>query len=158
MRICLDSSYLLPIFGIGLKNIPNDIIVKLLDEGHKLLISEISIFECIAKAAKLASSGELSLNRLIKGLLGVTYSQSLTRVNIFDGDLIRIAATARRFISDFIDCIVLATAAMQADILLTEDTLLLELPQNLQEYIHSINPKLQILGFREYTQKYKSLK
>ena len=34
MRICLDSSYLLPIFGIGLKNIPDDIIVKLLDEGH----------------------------------------------------------------------------------------------------------------------------
>jgi len=136
LRICLDSSYLLPIFGIGLKNIPNDIIVKLLDEGHKLLISEISIFECIAKAAKLASSGELSLDRLIKGLLGITYSKSLIRISVFDGDLIRIATTARRFISDFIDCIVLA-AAMQADILLTEDTLLLKPPHNLQEYIHS---------------------
>ncbi len=156
MKICLDSSYLLPIFGIGLKNIPNDIIVKLLNEGHKLLISEISIFECIAKAAKLASSGELSLERLIKGLLGVTYSQSLIKINIFDGDLIRIAATTRRFIGDFIDCIVLATAAMQADILLTEDTLLLKPPHNLQEYIHSINPRLQILGFKKYTQKYKS--
>lgn len=156
MRICLDSSYLLPIFGIGLKNIPDDIIVKLLDEGHKLLISEISIFECIAKAAKLASSGELSLDRPIKGLLAVIYSKSLIRISIFDGDLIRIAATSRRFISDFIDCIILATATMQADILLTEDTLLLKPPHNLLEYIHSINPRLQILGFKEYAQKYKS--
>jgi len=103
-----------------------------------------------------SSSGELSLDRLIKGLLGITYSQSLIRINIFDGDLIRIATTARRFISDFIDCIVLATAAMQADILLTEDTLLLKPPHNLQEYIHSINPRLQIFDFRDYTQKYKS--
>ena len=133
MRICLDSSYLLPIFGIGLKNIPNDIIVKLLNKGHKLLISEISIFECIAKAAKLASSGELSPDRLIKGLLGITYSKSLIRISIFDGGLIRIATTARRFISDSIDCIVLATAAMQADILLTEDTLLLKPPHNLSK-------------------------
>jgi len=103
-----------------------------------------------------SSSGELSLDCLIKGLLGITYSQSLIRINIFDGDLIRIATTARRFISDFIDCIVLATAAMQADILLTEDTLLLKPPHNLQEYIHSINPRLQIFDFRDYTQKYKS--
>ena len=153
MKICLDSSYLLPLFGVGLRGIPSDVLRKLSARGHELLISEISIFECAAKAAKLVVRGELDVKRLIDGLLGAAYSPLLIRISIFDADLMGLAVEARRFISDFIDCLILATATLYADVLLTEDSLLLGLPDELYELVSSLNPKLAILSFEEYAKK-----
>ena len=150
----MDSSYLLPLFGVGLKGIPHDVIPRLSAQGHELLISEISIFECAAKAAKLVAKGELEVERLEDGLLGVAYSPLLARVDIYDPDLMSLAVEARKFISDFIDCIILATAILHADMLLTEDRVLLSLPDELQELAYSANPRLIILSFKEYERRY----
>jgi len=155
LRICLDSSYLLPLFGVGLRDIPSDVVRRLRAQEHELLISEISIFECAAKAAKLVARGELNIRRLIDGLLGVAYSPSFIRISIYEADLIGLAVEARMFISDFIDCIILATATLYADVLLTEDKLLLDLPDELNELINSFNPRLAILSFEEYSRGHR---
>ena len=153
MRICLDSSYLLPLFGIGLRGIPSDVIRRLSAHEHELLISEISIFECAAKAAKLVIRGELGVKRLVDGLLGAAYSPLLTKVSIYEADLISLAVEARKLVSDFIDCLILATATLYADVLLTEDGLLLNLPDELYELVSSLNPRLAIMRFEEYVRE-----
>ena len=149
----MDSSYLLPLFGIGLGNIPSDVVRRLSAQGHELLISEMSIFECAAKAAKLVARGELNIRRLVDGLLGVAYSPSFIRISIYEADLIGLAAEARKLISDFIDCLILATATLYADVLLTEDKLLLDLPDELHELVSSLNPRLVVLSFEEYSRE-----
>ena len=154
MRICLDSSYLLPLFGIGLEDIPDDLLSRLSERGHELLINEISVFECAAKAAKLVISGRLRLKRLTDGLLAAAYSPALIRVSPYDLDIMRLAVEARRFLHDFIDCIILATAVMHADVLLTEDRLLLRPPDQLLKRIRAMNPELAIMNLRDYAERH----
>jgi len=154
LRICLDSSYLLPLFGIGLEGVPDDLLSRLSEKGHELLINEISIFECVAKAAKLVISGRLRLKRLTEGLLGAAYSPMLIRVSPYDLDTARLAMGVRRFLHDFIDCIILATAVMHADVLLTEDRLLLRPPDQLLRRIRAVNPELAIMSLRGYAERH----
>lgn len=146
----MDSIYLLPVFGIEVDETLSDAVFRLIDDGHNLVVNEVSIFECVAKAAKLIARGELEPKRLSRGLLGINYSPLLVKVDIYDVEVTRVAAELRRFIRDFIGCMILATAAVRADVLLTEDERLVKLSRNLSGYLRGINPKLRTFTLRMY--------
>ena len=59
MRLLLDTTYLLPALGISVKGLPRDVPIKLAKAGHQIYISDITVFELSAKAAKQIATGIL---------------------------------------------------------------------------------------------------
>jgi len=121
LRTLLDTTYLLPAIGVSVKGMPNDAIEKLISRGEEILISEISLFELSAKGAKYVLEGALSPDRLTKGIVALSNDDSITKVRVYDSKTLRLAFRFRELLGDFIDCLILSSAALECDTLVTED-------------------------------------
>jgi PIN domain nuclease of toxin-antitoxin system len=101
-----------------------------------LSVSLISIFELQAKGAKLnipAKAVVRAVDAMISGFQVVPFYEPL---------IIEISQKVRATISDYIDCILIATAISSKQDLITEDSLILEKKTKLfKEY------KLRVLSF-----------
>ena len=51
MRLVLDTTYLLPVVGVSVKEISSEEVLKSLGEKYETALCEVSIFELCAKAA-----------------------------------------------------------------------------------------------------------
>lgn len=58
MKLLLDTIYFLPAIGIAIKNLPKDVLIELMQKGHQIFVSEISVFELSAKGAKYIIEGK----------------------------------------------------------------------------------------------------
>lgn len=146
MRLLLDTTYFLPAVGVTIKGLPEDAPIKLIGNGHKISISEITIFELSAKGAKYAATGTLTAERAARGIRAIMYDERIMGVPIYDSSVLNVAFSLRKILSDFIDCLILSSALNQSDVLVTED----EDMQNLgkrrefQELLQRTNPKFEI--------------
>ena len=132
MKIQLDTTYLLSFIGIGIKDIHqvNNVLRYLFTSKHKLLISKISIFEALAKGIKLSSAGVLSLERLLSGIVFLEETPHLNRVEFTHPEVIETTIILKKYINDSIDCIILASSLIFADMLITEDSKILDFAKN----------------------------
>ena len=146
MKILLDTTYLLPLIGISLDRLPSDIIIRLIERGDDILICEISIFEMLAKGAKYVSLGQLSQSRVLRGIKALLYEERVSRIPVYDPQIISVSLRLREMIQDYIDCLILSSALVNADILLTEDKELNQIYNNndFQLLIKELNPKFKI--------------
>ncbi len=125
----LDTTYFLPIVGVGIK--PN--ILKACLEGRAkfsigdIKLSLISIFELQAKAAKLGIKAE----RVIKGIRAIF--QIFNVVEFYRPSIVRISSELRKDLPDYIDCVIVATAATLGEDLLTEDGLIHDLKGKIEK-------------------------
>jgi len=146
LRLLLDTTYFLPAVGVTIKGFPEDTPMKLIENGHKISISEITIFELSAKGAKYVATGTLTAERAARGIRAIIYDERITGVPMYDSSVLNIAFSLRKILSDFIDCLILSSALNQSDVLVTED----EDMQNLrkrrefQELLQKTNPKFEI--------------
>lgn len=136
----LDTTYLLPLAQIA---IDTDLLaavarrktdIKLEDVS----VSLISVFELQAKGAKL----NIPAKAVIRAVDAI---MSAFRVAPFhEAGIIEIAQKVRKTVSDYIDCIVMATAISNKEDLATEDSLILEKKGKLfGEY------NLKVLSFKD---------
>lgn len=136
----LDTTYLLPLAKIA---VDTDLLgavarrktdIKLED----MSVSLISIFELQAKGAKL----NVPANAVIRAVDAI---MSAFRVAPFyESGTIEIAQTVRKTVSDYIDCIIVATAISNKEDLATEDSLILEKKGKLaREY------NLRVVNFKD---------
>jgi len=58
LKLLLDTTYLLPAIGISVKNLPKNASLTLLQGGHLISISQITLFELAAKGAKYVAIGK----------------------------------------------------------------------------------------------------
>jgi PIN domain nuclease of toxin-antitoxin system len=130
LKILLDTTYLLPIIGVAVKELPRDTITKLRSNGHQIVISEISIFELAAKGAKYVKNGTLKSEAVTRGINALTHSDQIETVPINGTKLLLTAFSLRKMLDDFIDCLIVATAINSCDALITEDTEILGLSDN----------------------------
>jgi PIN domain nuclease of toxin-antitoxin system len=121
LRVLLDTSYLLPAIGISIKGIPNDAIERLLDRGNEAFISEISLFELSAKGARYVVEGQLPPERVTGGINAISNDDSITKLPGYDAPTLRLAFGLRRIHGDFIDCLIVSSAANHCGVLVTED-------------------------------------
>lgn len=136
----LDTTYLLPLAQIA---VDTDLLaavakrktdVKLED----IAVSLISAFELQAKAAKLnVPTG--STIRAVDAMLS-----AFRVVPFYDAGVIEAAQRIRKTISDYVDCIILATALTSKDEVVTEDSLVLEKRKKLLKDF-----KLKVLSFTD---------
>ena len=114
----IDTTYLLPLSHIG---IDTDLLKAIDDNKIKLnfdeiTISLISIFELQAKAAKLKVPTNFTAEAI--DVIGTVF-----RIKPFyDPEIIKTSYTLLKQISDYIDCIIVATATVLNEDLITEDS------------------------------------
>jgi len=121
LKVLVDTTYLLPAIGVSVKGIPSDGAIRLTQEGHEIYASDISIFELSAKGAKHIVERTLSGERVARGIRAIVHDGTITMIPIHDSALLLIAFKLRSMLSDFIDCLILASAMNHCDALITED-------------------------------------
>jgi len=146
MRLFLDTSYFLPMVGIAVRGIPKDFPVKLMNEGHEIFMGEVSVFELCAKGAKYVAAGELPAERVTRGIRAVTNDERVGLIATADTGVLLTAFKLREFMSDFVDCLIIASAVNRCDALITEDNLIhrLKKQRELSEFLASENPTFKI--------------
>jgi PIN domain nuclease of toxin-antitoxin system len=142
-RVLLDTTYLLPVAGIQIQGVERDTIKKARSLGHQLFISEISFFELAAKGAKLARDGLANRDRLAEAVQSLVSDESFGKVNVYDAELLSLAIDLRQHHSDFVDCLILASAVSACEILVTEDELLTG-NNELKEFVRRTKPEFLI--------------
>jgi len=130
LKLLLDTTYFLPAIGISIKELPNDAPIKLIAKGHQISISDISIFELSAKAAKHITDGTLTPERATRGIKAIVYDDAIEIIPIHDNNLLLTSFKLRSILNDFIDCLILSSAINQCDTLITEDSDIQSLKKN----------------------------
>ena len=93
----------------------------------EIAISEITIFELMANAAKPVAFDSVEREKVLRGIESLRHDDSISKIDAYDQKVVSTALKLGSFLSDFIDCIILASALEYADILVTEDNLIHDL-------------------------------
>lgn len=146
MRLLLDTTYLLPAIGVSLEGLPHDAPFKLLEKGYNLSISNITLFELEAKGAKYIAQGDLTVERVSRGIRAIVYDDRLERIPTYETPILLTSFTLRRLMNDFIDCLILSSAINHGGMLVTEDKRIHELEERtvFQEIIKATNPQFKV--------------
>ena len=142
----LDTSYLLPLARI---QITSNLLLAVNEKKtapetvsfDRMTLNSISIFELQAKAAKLAVS-----TSWVKEALEIIYG--LFRIEPYNSPkIIEITSSLREnFFTDYIDCVIIATAVVAGEELVTEDSKILRRRTDLTDKYN-----LKILSYRDLT-------
>jgi PIN domain nuclease of toxin-antitoxin system len=116
--LIIDTTYLLPLTSIG---IDTDLLKAMEDNRIKLdistlSISSISIFELQAKAAKLDIP-------TVHTIEAIEVIDTVFKIQPFyNGKIVQVSYELLSYIKDYIDCIIVATAIVLKEDLITEDS------------------------------------
>jgi predicted nucleic acid-binding protein len=151
LKLLLDTTYFLPAIGISIKELPRDAPIKLIDKGHEISISYITLFELSAKGAKHVINGTLKPERVTRGIRAIVYDDAVETIPTHDSLLLLTAFKLRNALTDFIDCLILSSAINHCDALITEDNDIQNLKKNKEfnELMTTINPKFKIQTLTE---------
>lgn len=151
MRLTLDTTYLLPAIGVAIRGLPRDAAITLLQEGHEITISDITLFELAAKAGKLTAAGNLTAERASRGIRAIAHDERIDKTPIHHTPILSTAFKLRRLMNDYIDCTILSTAINQTETLVTEDDAIHDLNEQpkLQEILRTLNPEFKIKRMNE---------
>ena len=136
----LDTTYLLPLARIS---IDTDLLGAIAKgqanlELEDITVSLISIFELQAKAAKLMIPAEFTVK-------AVEAAFTAFRVEPFyEPKIIETSYEMRKIIPDYVDCVIVATAAVMKEDLVTEDSIILKNTEIIQKK-HGI----KVLSFKD---------
>jgi predicted nucleic acid-binding protein len=138
--LILDTTYLLPLTQIA---VDTDLLAAVAKKKtylkfEEISVSLISIFELQAKGAKLSVPAKSTI-RAVDAILS-----AFRIVPFYDVKVIEAARKLRETISDYVDCIILATALASKEDLVTEDSIVLEKKKKLlKDY------NLKVLSFSD---------
>lgn len=126
ISLVLDSTYLLPAFGVDIgegSNIVPQIVDTMTKSAIKLFISDLTPLECFLKAFRIAerSKREEGKKSAKIGFIATTKDPSITIISHLDEDIIAEASLIRESHKDPFDCFIFATARVLQASLLTED-------------------------------------
>jgi len=121
LKLLVDTTHFLPAIGISVRGISRTSVQDLQRRGPTISICTITLFELAAKGAKFVASQRLNNLRVMNGLRAILHDPTIGQVSFCEHDVVDRALTVREEVSDFIDCLVLSSAAARADILVTED-------------------------------------
>ncbi len=121
MRVVLDTTYVLPCLGMAQADVPRDLLRRLRRAGHETMLSEISVFEAMAIAAKHCAESYLREDDVLTGIAVLASDEGLTKVPVSEPEVCLRSILARRQMTDFVDCVIVATGAWAGNILITED-------------------------------------
>ncbi|OLE69595.1 hypothetical protein AUF78_10435 [archaeon 13_1_20CM_2_51_12] len=134
--IMLDTTYILPVFGIdvGVDSSPSiqGTLSRLVERGTVLYISDLSPFEAFIKAYRIAEKlkDEKGKGEAKLGMLFIVKGDWLTRIDHEDDEIIEEAFKIRQIHNDPFDCFIFASAKVNNIPLVTEDQVAKEFLQD----------------------------
>ena len=125
----LDTTYLLPLARI---QVDTDLLKAIADGKANLKLEEvtvnlISVFELQAKAARLMVPPRFVIDA-VKAILGAFRVEPSHRHEIVD-----VAFGLKKLITDYVDCVIVATAVVLKENLATEDSHILSMRERISE-------------------------
>ena len=139
MRLLLDTTYLMPLIKVKIKEIGEDTVRQALRE-HDIIISDVQIFELYAKGVKYLVQGFISIEDLVEGVEAAYYS--LEKIPVADRRVMESAAEIRRVLDDLLDSIILSTALHYGEGIATLDKRIEKAYE--EKNVRSINPNLKV--------------
>lgn len=123
MKIFFDSTYFFPSIGVKPKKVPEDYLLNWLNlaDHHELMYSDLSLFELQAKGAKYVQKNQLTSMQVSEGILAIKAEKDLSVIPFWESKITSVALLLRKDHKDFIDCVLLASALLYADIFVSED-------------------------------------
>ena len=130
--LLLDSSYLLPIFGVGLEYRDFELVFPKLADQYSIRYNPVSIIEAkwyVLKQIKKKKANEDLLQSYRRGLSSLERDQTLKSTPLTNEKIEELsdALLVRYSLQDYFDRLIFSTSAHFGSILLTEDNLLHEL-------------------------------
>jgi len=138
--LILDTTYLLPLARIAIDTDLLEAMAKgktdiTLDE---VSVNSISIFELQAKAAKLMIPAKFTI-KAVEAILTAFKVKSF-----HNPEIIEVSYELKKSIPDYIDCVIVATAAILKEDLATEDSLILSNKEAITK-----NYGIKVLSFKD---------
>ena len=151
MKLLLDTTYFLPTIGISIKEMQKDALLTLMAKKHEIAMSQITIFELAAKGAKYVKDGQLSPERVTRGISAIIYNDTIETIPMYDTTILQTAFKLRKMLNDFIDCLIFSSAMNHSRAIITEDNEILSLKKNTEFHnlIADLNPGFKILKLTE---------
>lgn len=151
MKIFFDSSYFFPLIKVKVeKSSPEIISLTYQRESFELQFSSITLFELSAKGARLIKEGKLTVNDVVDGINALVSWRNISLIEPWNGEVQRLAFDFRLDHSDYIDCLVLASAIIHANVFVSEDILLKKLFKTKWfNRVREINIEFEILNTEE---------
>lgn len=152
MKICFDSSFFFPFINVEVENLTKqDMLDILQDEKIEIMRSEIVLFELSAKGTKYVNEGLLAIEDVTEGLNFIYYHPTIQVIPYHYSEIQIFASLLRSNHSDFIDCLILASALYYSDFLLTFDGPLIEKAQSIwRKAISRENKEFKILLWEDF--------
>jgi PIN domain nuclease of toxin-antitoxin system len=146
VKVLVDTSYLMPSIGVSVRGIPTNEILTLLKKEKRLAISEMSIFELSAKGAKYVATGRIPREKVLQGLKAILGDERLSRIPAYGEEELSVALALRLYLKDFIDCLILSSALIHCESLVTEDRLIFALRKtdSYEKLVATYNSKFTI--------------
>jgi predicted nucleic acid-binding protein len=126
----IDTTYLLPLIGIG---IDVDLFRALIEGRTKrrvdlgdLAVNSITLFELQALGAKRG----ISPSRVLRALDVIM--RNFRVIPYYEGAVVRYSYELRKYLQDYIDCVIVATAITLGEDLATEDRAIHQLKETLK--------------------------
>ena len=132
------------------KSSPEIISLTYQRESFELQFSSITLFELSAKGARLIKEGKLTVNDVVDGINALVSWRNISLIEPWNGEVQRLAFDFRLDHSDYIDCLVLASAIIHANVFVSEDILLKKLFKTKWfNRVREINIEFEILNTEE---------
>ena len=147
MKLLLDTTYFLPTIGVSIKELQKDALLLLMAKEHQIAMSQITIFELSAKGAKFFKEGQLTPERITKGIRAIVYNDAIETIPMHESNILHTSFKLKNILNDFIDCLMLSSAINYCNAIITEDTPIQDLKENseFQNLLANQNPDFKIL-------------
>jgi len=141
----------LPAIGLSIKDMQKDALITLIAKKHQIAMSQITIFELSAKGAKYVKEGQLSPERVTRGISAIIYNDAIETIPMHDTTILQTSFKLRNMLNDFIDCLILSSAMNYSEAIITEDNEIQGLKKNFefQNLVTDQNPNFKILKLAE---------
>jgi len=151
LKLLLDTTYFLPAIGLSIKDMQKDALITLIAKKHQIAMSQITIFELSAKGAKYVKEGQLSPERVTRGISAIIYNDAIETIPMHDTTILQTSFKLRNMLNDFIDCLILSSAMNYSEAIITEDNEIQGLKKNFefQNLVTDQNPNFKILKLAE---------
>ena len=151
MKLLLDTTYFLPTIGVSIREIQKDALLTLIAKKHQISMSQITIFELSAKGAKYIKEGQLSPERVTRGISAIIYNDTIETIPMHDTTILQTAFKLRNMLNDFIDCLILSSAMNNSEAIITEDKEIQSLRKSSEfcDLVAGLNPGFKVLKLNE---------
>lgn len=153
MRIFLDTTYLMPVCGLNIREIQNTHLTRLFEQ-RSTMINQVSLLELWGKGKRLLRGDPESWPRFLIGYRSILESQKIQKKAIIEPETLPwVDRLSMEGLKDLLDCFITASAIYHSDVFVTEAQDITKIVEILKEKGEP-EVNLQALPLRDFLQQY----